>query len=291
MSESKFIDVKGVRTRYIQAGSGEPLVLYHGAEFPRAATNAEVWSLNIEGLAQSFRVIAVDKLGHGYTDNPKTDADFSFDAVVRHGYDFLDALNLGPAHLIGHSRGGYLVTRLALEHPEAAKSIVIVDSNSIAPDYPANSPFYIELDQRNPHRPGSWNYLWYYVEAHTFSTRHMEQDKPWLENMLTIAGLPKVAELRERFERVGNAYRASIERSKAETIGWLREKRLKVPTLIVWGFNDPSAPVELGYRLYELIASQVPRSELHIFNEAGHHSFREHPEEFNKVVTAFLSAF
>ena len=54
MSEIKFVDVKGVRTRYIEAGSGEPLVLYHGADFPRSATNAEVWGLNIEGLARSI---------------------------------------------------------------------------------------------------------------------------------------------------------------------------------------------------------------------------------------------
>ncbi len=141
MSEIKFVDVKGVRTRYIEAGSGEPLVLYHGAEFPHSATNAEVWGLNIEGLAKSFHVFAVDKLGHGYTDNPKTDQDYTFGAVGRHGYDFLQALGLGPANLVGHSRGGYLVTRIALEHPEAVKNIVIVDSNSIAPDYPANSPF------------------------------------------------------------------------------------------------------------------------------------------------------
>lgn len=288
LSEIKFIDVNGVRTRYLEAGSGEPLVLHHGAEFPRAATNAEVWSRNIEGLAKSFRVLAVDKLGHGYTDNPKTDADFSFEAVVQHGYDFMQALGLGPAHLVGHSRGGYLVTRLALEHPEAVKTLTIVDSNSIAPGYPANGSFYVDLDQRNPHPPGSRDYLWYYVEAHTFSTQHMETDPEWIDNMLEILDQPKVKELQRRFQSIRESYRASIERSKAETIGWLEEKRLKTPTLVVWGFNDPSAPLELGYGLFQLIAPQVPRSELHVFNEAGHHTFREHPESFNRVVTAFI---
>ncbi|MCH7570277.1 MAG: alpha/beta hydrolase [Deltaproteobacteria bacterium] len=288
MSEIKFVDVKGVRTRYIEAGSGEPLVLYHGADFPRSATNAEVWGLNIEGLARTFHVFAVDKLGHGYTDNPKADEDYTFGGMVQHGYDFLQTLSLGPANLVGHSRGGYLVTRIALEHPEAVKNIVIVDSNSIAPDYPANSPFYVELAKKNPHPPGSWDYIWFYTEAHTFSTKHMNRE--WIENMVKIAQLPKSAELQEKFKKVGDFYRADIEKAKAETIGWLREGRLKVPTLIIWGFNDPSAPLELGYRLFSLIASQVPRSQLHVFNEAGHHSFREHPEDFNRVVTDFLTS-
>ncbi len=108
--------------------------------------------------------------------------------------------------------------------------------------------------------------------------------------MMKIAQLPKSAELQEKFKKVRDFYRADIEKAKAETVGWLREGRLKVPTLVVWGFNDPSAPLELGHNLFKLIASQVPRSQMHVFNEAGHHSFREHPEDFNRVVTDFITS-
>ena len=76
MRNIRFADVKGVNTRFIEAGSSEPVVMFHGAEFGSSnMMNAEAWGLNIEGLAKSFHVIAMDKLGMGYPDNPKTNSD------------------------------------------------------------------------------------------------------------------------------------------------------------------------------------------------------------------------
>jgi 2-hydroxy-6-oxonona-2,4-dienedioate hydrolase len=79
------------RTRYFESGSGPHLVLFHGGHFGShdAADCAEDWSLNLEGLAQWFHVIAVDKIGQGFTDNPKTDEDYTMAAVVQHAYNFL----------------------------------------------------------------------------------------------------------------------------------------------------------------------------------------------------------
>jgi 2-hydroxy-6-oxo-6-(2'-carboxyphenyl)-hexa-2,4-dienoate hydrolase len=66
----KYIDVNGIRTRYLEAGDGEPLVLFHGGNMGSAnlAECAEDWELNMPGLSRHFRVIAVDKLGQGFTD-------------------------------------------------------------------------------------------------------------------------------------------------------------------------------------------------------------------------------
>ncbi len=63
-------------------------------------------------------VIAFDKLGQGYTDNPKSDADYTMHAIVQHAIAFLDKLGKKPYHLVGHSRGGYVVTR---HHAGAAR--------------------------------------------------------------------------------------------------------------------------------------------------------------------------
>lgn len=288
MAEEKFVDVQGIRTRYLEAGAGEPLVLFHGADFMHPTTNAEVWGLNIPGLARSFRVFAVDKLGMGYTDNPLRDEDHTIGAMTRHADHFLKTLNLIPANIVGHSRGGYLVGRLAMEHPEAVKNAVIVDSNSIAPDHPANSPFYEDLAKRNKAPEGTRENMSFYIEAHTFSNAHI--DDQWIDNMVWIAQTPKCAEMKERMKRLRDFFRADIEREKRETLDWLRQGWLKAPTLVVWGYDDPSAPLELGHKLFKLIAAHVPRSQMHILNQAGHHSFREHPEDFNRVVTDFIRA-
>jgi 2-hydroxy-6-oxo-6-(2'-carboxyphenyl)-hexa-2,4-dienoate hydrolase len=75
MTGERFIDVDGIRTRYFDKGSGEVLVLFHGSHLGTndACESALDWELNFDRLAEWFRVIAVDKLGQGHTDNPKRD--------------------------------------------------------------------------------------------------------------------------------------------------------------------------------------------------------------------------
>ena len=72
-----------------------------------------------------WNLVAIYKLGEGYTDNPRRDEDYTMDAVVQHAYKTLRILGIDSAHLIGHSRGGYLTCRLTVEHPELVKSCVI----------------------------------------------------------------------------------------------------------------------------------------------------------------------
>ncbi len=66
---------------------------------------------------------------------------------------------------------------------------------------------------------------------------------------------------------------------------------LKVPSLVIWGFDDPSSPYPGGLALFELINAATPVSELHVFNRSGHQSHIEHPEEFNEVVGGFCGRF
>jgi 2-hydroxy-6-oxonona-2,4-dienedioate hydrolase len=287
MSETQFVEVKGINTRYIEAGSGEPLVLFHGGEFGNNnMMNAEAWCLNIEGLAETFRVFAMDKLGMGYTDNPKTDKDYTIGAVVNHAYDFLETLELDQVNLVGQSRGGYLVARLALEHPEIVKNLVIVDSGSMSPGSGAEGSFNHDLTKRNPAQVGTKEHIRYIYEAQAFSASHITEE--WLENMQKMARLPKFAEMQAKMRDLRSAFYADFDLAKAETLAWLQEGRLRTPTLVIWGLNDPSAPLNPGLELFRLISAHATRAEMHIFNHAGHHSFREHPDEFNRVITNFV---
>jgi len=83
MTEEKYVDVDGIKTRYFEKDSGPLVVLFHGGHFGSQDTAdcAEDWSLNFDGLAERFHVFAVDKIGQGFTDNPKQSA-----AVVRPGF-------------------------------------------------------------------------------------------------------------------------------------------------------------------------------------------------------------
>jgi 2-hydroxy-6-oxonona-2,4-dienedioate hydrolase len=61
-----------------------------------------------------------------------------------------------------------------------------------------------------------------------------------------------------------------------------------VPTLLAWAYNDPTATIDQGHSLFNLIAGSTPDSRMYIYNRAGHFSYREHPAEFNDMLRGFV---
>ena len=287
MAEEKYVDVDGIRTRYFEKGQGKTVVLFHGGNFDShdAADCAADWDLNFSGLAKWFHVYAVDKLGQGYTDNPKTDGDYTIAAVVKHAYGFLQAMGVQDVHLVGHSRSGYLVARLTLEHSELVKSCIIVDSNTLAPGVGRN-----DIVMANPPKPrlSKQSQRWI-LEKYSFSTNHISEE--WVEALTRIAALPKYQEAVTKMEGAGlktTLFLPHLARQKEETLGRIRDGHRRTPTLVIWGYNDPTATLNQGQALFDLIAASEPRSQMHIFNQAGHFTYREHPEKFNDVVRGFI---
>src|SRR5215471_18993315 len=133
---SKFVDVNGVKARYYEAGAGEPMVMIHGG-FTAGSSTANVFSRNIAGLAQHFHVFAVDRLASGMSGNPLKEDDYTYQGDVDFVYGFIQALHLGPVHLVGHSAGGAIALYLAIEHPEAAKTLTIL---AMGPENPSPAP-------------------------------------------------------------------------------------------------------------------------------------------------------
>ncbi|MBI4322421.1 MAG: alpha/beta hydrolase [Chloroflexi bacterium] len=286
MDNPKFINVGGIRTRYFEAGSGEPLVLVIGG-VPGSYYSADHWSLNFDGLAEHFHVYAVDKLGQGFTDNPKSDGEYTMSAVIEHFFGFLRALDIGRATLLGHSRGALAVTRIAVEHPEMVKALIILDSATLPAEDPSSpKDFYRKLYEGAPPIPNEAA-VRREPEANSFSTAHLTPD--FVEAMLKIAFLPKTVEARNKmYYSLETQYVADMRTRKYETLDMIKAGRLKAPTLIIWGLNDASAPVNLGWDLFRLISSAVRRTQFHVFNEAGHYVFREHPREMNQLVVNFV---
>ncbi|MDE0028593.1 MAG: alpha/beta hydrolase [Deltaproteobacteria bacterium] len=288
-TDEKFVDVNGIRTRYFEKGSGENLVLIHGGVFGSndAADCGLDWGLNFDALARWFHVYALDKLGQGLTDNPPSDDDYTMAATVRHAIGFIEALKLGGVHVVGHSRGAYVAARMTLERPDLVRSCIPVDTNTLAPGMGRNHIVFADAPEPRLTRESQ---RWV-IERYSYSGAHITED--WLDSMTEIAQLPKYQETVDRMVTRGlrkSLFLTKHSLQKEETLGWIRDRGLQRPTLLVWGYNDPTATLAQGLRLFELLAMRERRSQMHIINRAGHFSYREHPREFNEVVRGFIAA-
>jgi len=280
----KFVVANGYRTRYFEAGSGEPLVLFHGGHFS-SLYSLDAWSLALPALAERFHVFAVDKLGQGYTDNPKTPEHYTFDELLDHSIAVMDALGIKNAHLSGHSRGALLIAAIALKRPDLVKSLVIVSTNTLAPDdprYPGGA-FYAEVDKRTPPGPPTLASVRMEPDAQAWSTAQVTDD--FVARLLEIARQPKHDEAVAAMKAGAvDTWNASMAVSKTSVLAEIDANGLPCPAIIIWGADDKSAFVPLAHILFDRIRAKTPKASLHIVNHSGHYVFREQTEEFVKLV-------
>jgi 2-hydroxy-6-oxo-6-(2'-carboxyphenyl)-hexa-2,4-dienoate hydrolase len=251
------------------------------------ASSAEIWFLNIDELAKKYHVYALDKLGQGYTDNPKVNEDYTMGAQVKHAVGFMNKLNISNAHLLGHSRGGYMTTRIALEYPHLAKSIVIIDSATLMAN-PNTFNFYEDVAERAKLIKDPKERTFYSAAQNSFGTEHITDE--WIEGIMEYSKQPKNQEAVSKFAELRQMFVNDLANRRKETHAWIRAGRLQTPTLVIWGLNDPSAIWDpIGIDCLNLILPNVENSSMHIFNRSGHSSFREHPEEFNMIIESFIN--
>jgi pimeloyl-ACP methyl ester carboxylesterase len=113
--------VNGIEVYYEQAGEGPPVLLLHGL-----GSSTRDWEYQAPELTRAYRVITMDVRGHGRSSRPPgpySVAQFSEDAVA-----LLRALDAAPAHIIGLSMGGMVAFQMAVDHPEAVRSLAIINS-------------------------------------------------------------------------------------------------------------------------------------------------------------------
>jgi len=293
LENPKFIDANGIKTRYFESGSGDPMVLVHGGDFGRPG-NATDWEPVFHSLAKTFHTYAIDKVGQGYTDNPKSDSEYVIGSTVQHLYDFLTAVGEDSAHVVGHSRGGYTVCRLALEHPEAVKSVVIVDSATLMVPTKEGGGFYADLNAKLANIQDPRERMRHGMEAFFFNKQFVTDAR--LNAISEIIKIPKLQEAAAKLHggghmkgAVASMFAQDLDDRQRETHDWVKAGGLKAPVLLIWGFNDPSAPLDpVGLNAMRLILPATPRSQMHVLNQAGHLCFVEQPEDFVGVITGFI---
>ena len=121
----QFFDSAGVRIRYVEQGSGTPIVLMHGyiGTLDRHFIANDVFA----NLAKDYRVIAMDLRGHGKSGKPHAHDAYG-EEMVRDVVRLLDHLKIPRAHIGGYSLGGIIAGRLATLHPDRLISVVYIAS-------------------------------------------------------------------------------------------------------------------------------------------------------------------
>src|SRR3970282_1667280 len=130
----KTTQVDGLKTCYLEEGSGAPVIFLHGASL---GSSARAFERNLPAFAAAgFRAIAYDQPGFGLTDNP---TDYSTSYRTQFIVKFLDAIDADRAALVGHSPAGGMAVRRPLQHPARLSHLLAFGGGGALPPLPGKS--------------------------------------------------------------------------------------------------------------------------------------------------------
>src|SRR5215510_2875420 len=113
--------IGGHKIAFLEQGEGSPVILIHGIP-----TNSYMWRAIIPKLAAKHREIALDLLNYGQSEKPRN-ADVSINAQSRMIIQFMDALGMRRADMVGHDIGGGVAQLIAVNSPEKVRKLVLID--------------------------------------------------------------------------------------------------------------------------------------------------------------------
>ena len=263
----KDVDANGIRTNYLESGSGDDVVLVHGSG--PGVTSYANWRLVLPELGRDFHCVAPDMVGFGYSERPD-DADYSVQTWADQTLGVMDALGIEKAHMIGNSFGGAIALRLASQHPDRVDKLVLMGSMGV--DF--------ELTE-------GLDAVWGF--------------KGTLEDMRRVMGFfayDKALTTDELAEvRFAGATQPGFQESFSSMFPEPRQRwvsamttpdaeisALPHRTLVLHGREDAVIPLANSYRLLELLDN----ADLGVFSHCGHWSMIERTADFNRLVRDFF---
>jgi len=261
--QSRVATVNGTSYHYVEAGSGPTIMLVHGL-----GANKENWYSVFGALTKRYHVVAVDLLGFGQSKMQVND--YSLDHQASSLAALIEKQGWAPAVLVGNSMGGWIACKVALQHPETVKALILANSGGVVhPDagVPNSLPpqeIFALLQPKNRRETKEL--------LRRMMARHPNLPGYILDDLQRTLAAENVR--RTMFSVTANDFLDS------------RLPELKQPTLILWGEKDQLAG--LGYA--EAFHRGVPGSTLEVLPGCGHTPQVECPASFEKVVLRHLAA-
>jgi 4,5:9,10-diseco-3-hydroxy-5,9,17-trioxoandrosta-1(10),2-diene-4-oate hydrolase len=275
MPQDRYIKVGKINTRYWAEGNqGSPVIFIHGI-----GQYIETWLPSFGVLAEKYRVYAVDLLGHGRTDKP-LNVSYKIEDLAQFVKDFMTTLGIERAHVVGHSLGGAIGTRLTLVHPAVVDKLVLVNSGGLGKEGTMvlriiSVPILGEVLTR-PSRSGSANFAKLIVHDPAVMTDEL------IEQAYQMSLLPSIQKsflkvLRDNVNLFGQ--KKSMYSPNVQGLPSITK-----PVLVIWGRQDQVLPVAHA----EVAKKSLPNVRVQIFDNCGHFPMLEHTKPVNELLLEFL---
>ncbi len=281
--EHRDIVTNGIRLHCAVAGppDGDLVIALHGfPEFWRGMSGV------ITGLARAgYRVVAPDQRGYNLSEKPEGIDAYSVEQMALDVVGLIDAMGRESAHVVGHDWGAAVAWWLALTRPERVRRLVVIN-------VPHPSVFAREVRGNRKQLRKSWYIFAIQVpalpERLAFGRRTRQRFSRAIAGTANPGSFTPdyLAHLREAWAQPGaaqgmlNWYRASVRRRP----GRLADKRVHVPTLIIWGRKD----VALSDSMVQPSADLCDDVRVEWFDDATHWVLHDEPERTSALILDFL---
>jgi 2-hydroxy-6-oxonona-2,4-dienedioate hydrolase len=265
----EYVDANGIPTRALRAGdpTAPAVIFLHGT-----SGHLEAFARNIVAHAE-YDVHAIDMLGHGYTGKPNQPYEIA--DYVAHLLDYLDAVGVQRAHIVGESLGGWVGARAAIEHPERVISLQLLCAGGTV----AN-PKVMERIKTST------------LQAVTSDDVELTRSRLRLLMADDADATEELVEVRHAIyhapDFVANVENLlSLQEMERRTRNLLTREdleRISQPTLIIWGRQNPFGDVPEADAMHEAITG----SRLELFENCGHWPQHEQAERYNPISLEFL---
>ncbi len=275
--EIKQIAISKYRINYLECGSGQPVILLHGANIGWGQ-----WYKNIPELAKHYKVYALDLVGSGGStkiDYARLDLEKDLVQIVD---QFIRTLSLSAVSVVGHSLGGWIALRLALLKKTYIKKLILVDSLGFLDYVPWSQrilsiKIVAKLITATVMRPTEKK-MTEFLKSVSYSTDTLDSlfvnyfyesiHREHLGHPLILIG------------QLMNFFKMRKELALDNQL-----KEIKLPTLIIVGDHDFLIPLEKAKPRFSLI----PNVDIAVIKNAGHVPFIEQTNIWNELVVKFLS--
>lgn len=258
-SGGQYITIGEYNVRYFEEGQGETVIFIHGI-----GQAMYTFRKNVRVLSEHCHVISIDLLGHGLSDKP--DIDYTINDFSKLIVDFMDAMNIKKASLLGFSTGAIIALDVAIKYPKLVTRLILLSPGGVTKTYPwqikhLSTPILSDI-------------------LFTFFNKSML--KSVIEDAYYDPSLVTGDLVRHYFKVLSN--RENLDSTIVAYSNWddsniaYELSSVEAPAYIFWGENDKWHPLEM-LELYEDALSDVYSA---TFADCGHILHEERADEFNK---------